>query len=120
MVVASLLYLLGYRLLFHFNDPHSFQVKLYSEKHQELEQQQLHLNVGLQKIHEMVEQVEELQASLSIMKIELEQKNILANQKHKQMVHDQHEAENKRVMSQKIQEALRVSASIGKRFGFTV
>ena len=52
-------------------------VKLYNEKRQDLEEQQLHLNVGLQKIRETVEQVEELQASLSIKKNELEQRNTL-------------------------------------------
>ena len=51
-----------------------------------MEEQQLHLNVGLAKIQETVEQVEELQASLSVKKIELEKKNALANQKLKQMV----------------------------------
>ncbi len=67
------------------------------------------MNVGLQKIRETVEQVEELQASLSIKKNDLEQKNILANQKLKQMVHDQQEAESKKVTSQEIQEELLVS-----------
>ena len=52
-------------------------VKLYNEKRQDLEKQQLHLSVGLQKIRETVEQVEELQASLSIKKNELEQRNTL-------------------------------------------
>ena len=52
-------------------------VKLYIEKRQDLEEQQLHLSVGLQKIRETVEQVEELQASLSIKKNELEQRNTL-------------------------------------------
>ena len=47
------------------------KVKLYNEKRQNLEEQQLHLNVGLQKIRETVEQVEELQASLSIKKNDL-------------------------------------------------
>ena len=56
-----------------------------------------------------MEQVEELQASLSIKKNELEQKNTLANQKLKQMVHDQQEAEKKKITSQEIQEALKVS-----------
>ena len=41
------------------------------------EEQQLHLSVGLQKIRETVEQVEELQASLSIKENELEQRNTL-------------------------------------------
>ena len=52
-------------------------VKLYNEKRQDLEEQQLHLSVGLQKIRETVEQLEELQASLSIKKNELEQRNTL-------------------------------------------
>ena len=68
------------------NACNSLQVKLYNEKRSDLEEQQLHLNVGLQKIHETVNQVEELQSSLSIKKNDLEQKNALANQKLKQMV----------------------------------
>ena len=52
-------------------------VKLDNEKRQDLEKQHLHLSVGLQKIRETVEQVEELQASLSIKKNELEQGNTL-------------------------------------------
>ena len=85
------------------------QVKLYNEKRQDLEEQQLHLNVGLQKIRETVEQVEELQASLSIKKNDLEQKNSLANQKLKEMVQDQQEAEKRKITSQEIQEELIVS-----------
>jgi len=61
-------------------------VKLYNEKRSDLEEQQLHLNIGLQKIRETVEQVEELQRSLSIKRNELEEKNNLANNKLKQMV----------------------------------
>ena len=89
-------------------------VKLYNQKRQDLEEQQLHLNIGLQKIRETVEQVEELQASLSIKTNELEPKNILANQKLKQMVHDQQEAEKKKTTSQEIQEALKASSNFLK------
>ena len=64
------------------------QVKLFNEKRADLEEQQLHLNVGLQKIRETVEQVEELQKSLSIKRNELEEKNNMANAKLKQMVGD--------------------------------
>ena len=64
--------------------------------------------MGLQKIRETVDQVEELQASLSIKKNDLEQKNTLANQKLKQMVKDQQEAEKKKVTSQEIHETLQV------------
>ena len=62
------------------------QVKLFNEKRSDLEGQQLHLNVGLQKIRETVEQVDKLQKSLSIKRNELEQKNNAANLKLKQMV----------------------------------
>lgn len=73
------------------------QVKLYNEKRSDLEEQQLHLNVGLQKIRETVDQVEELQSSLSIKKNELEQKNTLANQKLKQMVRREGNGEERRL-----------------------
>lgn len=66
----------------------SLQVKLFKEKGSDLEEQQLHLNMGLQKIRETVEQVEELQRSLSIKRNELEEKNNLADAKLKQMVSD--------------------------------
>ena len=62
------------------------KVKLYNEKRSDLEEQQLHLNIGLQKIRETVDQVEDLQKSLSIKRIELEEKNNAANAKLKQMV----------------------------------
>lgn len=75
---------------------HFSQVKLYNEKRSDLEEQQLHLNVGLQKIRETVDQVEELQSSLSIKKNELEQKNTLANQKLKQMVRREGNGEERR------------------------
>lgn len=41
-------------------------MKLHREKCSELEEQQLHLNVGLSKIAETVEQVEEMQKSLAV------------------------------------------------------
>ena len=63
-----------------------WQVKLFNEKRSDLEEQQLHLNVGLQKIRETVDQVEDLQKSLSIKRNELEEKNNLANAKLKEMV----------------------------------
>lgn len=59
---------------------------MYQEKRTELEEQQLHLNVGLNKIRETEEQVKELQKSLSLKSQELEAKNAAANAKLKQMV----------------------------------
>jgi dynein heavy chain 1 len=49
-----------------------FQVKPFNEKRSDLD-----LNIGLQKIRETVEQVEELQRSWSIKRNELEDKNNL-------------------------------------------
>ncbi|XP_004348847.1 dynein heavy chain [Capsaspora owczarzaki ATCC 30864] len=90
----------------HYLDFINHYVELFTEKRTELEEQQLHLNVGLSKIRETVDQVEELQKSLAIKKTELEAKNELANVKLQQMVRDQQEAETKRVTSIELQAAL--------------
>ena len=52
-------------------------MKLYGEKRSELEDEQLHLNVGLQKIRDTVDQVEDLQKSLAVKSRELEEKNLV-------------------------------------------
>uniref|UniRef100_A0A8C0GMH1 Dynein cytoplasmic 1 heavy chain 1 n=1 Tax=Chelonoidis abingdonii TaxID=106734 RepID=A0A8C0GMH1_CHEAB len=78
----------------------------FGKKRSELEEQQMHLNVGLRKIKETVDQVEELRRDLRIKSQELEVKNAAANDKLKKMVKDQQEAEKKKVMSQDIQEQL--------------
>ena len=83
--------------------------KLYNEKRSELEDQQVHLRLGLSKITETVEQVEELQKSLAVKRTELEKKNNEANQKLKQMMNDKQEAEKKKVTSEELKETLRVS-----------
>ncbi|XP_055383630.1 dynein heavy chain, cytoplasmic isoform X2 [Condylostylus longicornis] len=87
----------------HYLDFIHHFVKLYSEKRSDLEEQQLHLNVGLNKIAETVEQVEEMQKSLAVKSQELQAKNEAANAKLKQMFKDQQEAEKKKVQSQEIQ-----------------
>jgi len=92
----------------HFLDFINHFVKLYNEKRSDLEEQQLHLNVGLNKIAETVEQVEEMQKSLAVKSQELNAKNDAANAKLKQMVKDQQEAEQKKVQSQEIQAALEI------------
>ena len=60
----------------------------------------------MEKIHETVVQVEQLQASLAVKRKELHDKNEEANLKLKQMVHDQQEAEKKRISSQELQVVL--------------
>ncbi|KAK3866515.1 hypothetical protein Pcinc_027959 [Petrolisthes cinctipes] len=90
----------------HYLDFINHFVKLYNEKRSELEEQQLHLNVGLGKIAETVEQVEQMQKSLAIKNQELQAKNEAANLKLKQMIKDQQEAEKQKVASQELQEQL--------------
>ena len=92
----------------HYLDFINHYVKLYYEKCSELEEEQLHLNVGLTKIRETVEQVEELQKSLASKSNELEAKNQAANAKLKEMLKDQQEAEREKVKSQDLQQILRV------------
>ncbi|XP_029770277.1 cytoplasmic dynein 1 heavy chain 1-like, partial [Terrapene carolina triunguis] len=90
----------------HYLDFINHYVNLFNEKRSELEEQQMHLNVGLRKIKETVDQVEELRRDLRIKSQELEVKNAAANDKLKKMVKHQQEAEKKKVMSQDIQEKL--------------
>ncbi|ORX39193.1 dynein heavy chain, N-terminal region 1-domain-containing protein [Kockovaella imperatae] len=90
----------------HFLDFINHYVRLFNEKKSELEDQQRHLNVGLDKLRETVSQVEELRKSLAVKNQQLETKNHEANQKLRQMVSDQQEAEAKKVASIQIQAAL--------------
>ncbi|KAM3869019.1 cytoplasmic dynein 1 heavy chain 1-like [Diretmus argenteus] len=90
----------------HYLDFINYYANLFNEKRSEMEEQQMHLNVGLRKIKETVDQVEELRRDLRIKSQELEVKNAAANDKLKKMVKDQQEAEKKKVMSQEIQESV--------------
>ncbi|XP_069493861.1 cytoplasmic dynein 1 heavy chain 1 [Ambystoma mexicanum] len=96
----------------HYLDFINHYADLFNEKRSELEEQQMHLNVGLRKIKETVDQVEELRRDLRIKSQELEVKNAAANDKLKKMVKDQQEAEKKKVMSQEIQEQLHKQQAI--------
>ncbi len=86
----------------HYIDFINHFIKIYNEKRTDLEQQQLHLNIGLAKINETVNQVEELQAVLIVKKNELETKNLEASQKLKQLINDQQETQNKKIVSQEL------------------
>lgn len=55
-----------------------------------------------------MEQVKEMDSMLGAKKTELMRADALANEKLQQMVHDQQEAENKRVLSLSIREELRL------------
>jgi dynein heavy chain 1 len=90
----------------HFLDFINHYVRLFNEKKEELEDQQRHLNVGLDKLKETVDQVEDLRISLAAKRTQLESKNAEANMKLRQMVADQQEAEAKKAASIEIQAAL--------------
>ncbi|KAF9161045.1 hypothetical protein DFQ26_004928 [Actinomortierella ambigua] len=90
----------------HYLDFISHYVRLFNEKREDLEEQQRHLNVGLDKLKDTVVKVEELRKSLAIKKNELEAKNRQANDKLQKMVADQQEAEKKKATSIEVQAAL--------------
>ena len=86
----------------HFLDFVSQYVQLYNEKKEDLEEQQRHLNVGLEKLRETVEKVRDLRASLAQKKTQLEKKDAEANEKLQRMIADQREAEQRKATSLKI------------------
>ncbi|XP_006454562.1 dynein heavy chain protein 1 [Agaricus bisporus var. bisporus H97] len=90
----------------HYLDFINHYVKLYTEKRDELEEQQRHLHVGLDKLRDTVIQVEDLRKSLASKRSQLEAKNKEANEKLQRMVADQQEAEQKKAASIEIQAAL--------------
>ncbi len=79
---------------------------MFTEKKEQLEEQQRHLNIGLDKLQATVDQVEELRQSLDSKSAQLTAKDVQANQKLRQMVSDQQQAEAKKMASIQIQEAL--------------
>lgn len=92
----------------HFLDFVAQYVKLYNEKREDLEEQQRHLNVGLEKLKDTVEKVRDLRGSLAQKKSQLEKKSAEANEKLRRMVADQQETEKKRAASLEVQAALEI------------
>lgn len=90
----------------HFLDFVAQYVKLYNEKREDLEEQQRHLNVGLEKLRETVEKVKDLRVSLADKKRQLEKKDAEANEKLQRMIADQREAEKEKAGSIQIQTQL--------------
>jgi dynein heavy chain 1 len=95
----------------HYLDFVAHFVSLYKEKKCDIEEQQQHINNGLNKIKETLTQVEELQISLSGKRQELEMKNSQASVKLKQMIIDQQEAEKTKMDSQELQKVLEVQTN---------
>lgn len=90
----------------HYLDFVAQYVRLFHEKREDLEEQQRHLNVGLEKLRDTVDKVRDLRASLAEKKTQLEKKDAEANEKLQRMVADQREAETKKTASLEIQTAL--------------
>ncbi|KAK7927737.1 dynein heavy chain [Apiospora marii] len=100
----------------HFLDFVAQYVKLYNEKREDLEEQQRHLNVGLDKLRDTVDKVRDLRVSLAEKKTQLELKDAEANEKLQRMVADQREAEQRKSTSLEIQAALEIQESeVAKR-----
>jgi len=87
----------------HFLDFVDQYVRLFNEKREDLEEQQRHLNVGLEKLRDTVDKVRDLRTNLAQKKGQLEKKDAEANEKLQGMVADQREAEHRKATSLKIQ-----------------
>ena len=90
----------------HYLDFVAHCVTLFNEKREDLEEQQRHLNVGLEKLRDTVDKVKDLRASLAQKKRQLEKKDAEANEKLQRMIADQREAEQRKAASLKIQQNL--------------
>ncbi|ORY16897.1 dynein heavy chain [Clohesyomyces aquaticus] len=90
----------------HFLDFVAQYVKLYTEKREDLEEQQRHLNVGLEKLRETVDKVSDLRVSLAQKQKQLTKKDAEANEKLQTMVADQRQAESKKAGSLQLQSEL--------------
>ena len=100
----------------HFLDFVAQYVRLFTEKREDLEEQQRHLNVGLEKLKDTVHQVRDLRSSLAQKKVQLEKKDAEANEKLQRMVADQREAEQRKTASLEIQASLdRQEEEVAKR-----
>ena len=90
----------------HFLDFVAQCVRLFNEKRENLEEQQRHLNVGLEKLRDTVDKVRDLRISLAQKREQLGKKDTEANEKLQKMVADQREAEQRKAASLEIQAAL--------------
>ncbi|GAA5873340.1 hypothetical protein JCM3774_005947 [Rhodotorula dairenensis] len=100
----------------HYLDFVNHFVRLVTEKRDALEEQQRHVNVGLEKLHDTVAQVDSLRQSLAAKRVQLEAKNAEANDKLRRMVADQQNAEQKKVASLEMSGALeKQKAAIAQR-----
>lgn len=93
----------------HFLDFVEQYVKLYNEKRDDLQEQQKHLNAGLEKLRATVETVSNLRVELGHKQKQLEIKNAEANRKMDQMMADQGRAKEEQKNSIEIKKQLAIS-----------
>ena len=93
-------------------------VSLHDEKRSKLEEQQLHLNIGLDKLAATATQVAKLQQGLSEKEALLSRKNKEANEKLQQMVKEQNIAEQQKREAQELKTQLdERNAEVDRRRG---
>ena len=92
----------------HFLDFINQFTKMMFEKRSELEEQQLHLNIGLKRIKETVLQVDELRKELAVKKTSLTTANDEANIKLQAMLKGQQDAEQKKKQSTEMRAKLEI------------
>ena len=80
----------------------SHLISIYEEKRSQLEEEQRHLSIGLEKLKETAENVAKLKAGLAEKESALSHKNAQANETLQQMVKDQNEAERRKSESLKL------------------
>jgi len=90
----------------HFLDFVDQFSKLHTEKRDDLEEQQRHINVGLDKLRDTKEKVKQLNLELEQKKRQLTKKQEEAEQKLAQILKDEKEAEGKKRASEELQVAL--------------
>jgi len=91
-------------------------VKIVSERRAKLEDEQMHINVGLSKLISTEEKVAEMKSQLSLKSVELKSKDALANTKLMKMVSDQNVAEKRKELAEKLAvEVARQQSEIERR-----
>ncbi|CAG8466762.1 5969_t:CDS:10, partial [Racocetra fulgida] len=90
----------------HYLDFINHYVRLFNEKREDLEEQQRHLNIGLDKLRETVTTVDQLRSDLDIKNAALKEKEREANAKFQKLVADQSEAEERKKASVELSKAL--------------
>lgn len=77
-------------------------VSCLNNRRETVEDQQLHINAGLEKLRQTQDNVAELKKGLSETTAKLKKKEALANEKLQQMVADQNEAERSKAQAEKV------------------